>query len=64
MRYQKVSIKLLIGPFDKPANQGVYLPPHYHNKFSAFYDGPWDNGQPQGIGKLYFGNGSYYEGNF
>jgi len=33
---------------------GTMLPPHYVNRYKAYYLGEWNNGQPSGIGKLYF----------
>ena len=34
------------------------------NRYKATYLGEWNNGQPNGIGKLYYPNGSYFEGPF
>jgi hypothetical protein len=48
-----------------PSNQeGIALPPYYIKKFEACYEGDWKNKRPNGIGKLYFQNGSYFEGPF
>lgn len=47
-----------------PTNTGVVLPPHNLNTLSGYYLGEWNKGQPEGFGKLYYQNGSYYEGPF
>lgn len=44
----------------KGVQQGPYLILHK----SALYEGEWFQGQPHGRGKLYYANGSYFEGEF
>lgn len=44
--------------------RGVALPPYFVNRYGAFYLGEWKDGQPHGLGKLLYPNGSYFEGPF
>jgi len=55
---------LNLGGLGSASTTGFALPPHYLNRYKAYYLGQWNNGQPSGTGKLYFENGSYFEGPF
>jgi hypothetical protein len=44
--------------------EGVELPTYYIIKNDVFYLGQWKNRLPHGKGKIYFKNGSYFEGIF
>lgn len=58
--FQRVYIRYNVDPLQMPEQRGIALPAYFIKNLNAYYEGEWKNGFPQGVGKTYFENGSYY----